>query len=423
MTGPPVAPPGQPPPGQPPPGERPPAEEPGERPRADRAVPPSPRRGARALVLRLHRWAGLGAGAFIAAVSLSGAALVVAPSIDRALHRELWWVGEGPEERVAPSAVLASVRARHPDRRVEALVFEGEPRRSVRAVAGGLQVFLHPRTGEILGERRQDETLEARLVTLHTTLFAGRVGRWLVGASTVVLLSLIPLGLWLWWPTARRAFREGLVLRLRRGWKRAVYDLHDVVGFYASAVLLLVAGTGVIFAYPGIRQLAARVVARVAPVERALEPAPAGGVAGGREPLDLRPGPVLDRVLARVELEVPDAVRTRVALPPPEAERPIRVVALPRDAPHPGATDVLLFDGASGAPLRLDRHADLPLAARLDRLMGPIHLGTLVGWPSRALVFLASVVGASLPITGALIWYPRRRRRRRRTGPKAARSA
>jgi uncharacterized iron-regulated membrane protein len=37
-----------------------------------------------------------------------------------------------------------------------------------------------------------------------------------------------------------------------------------------------------------------------------------------------------------------------------------------------------------------------------------IHVGSILGFPGKVLAFLASLIGASLPITGFLVWYGRK---------------
>jgi uncharacterized iron-regulated membrane protein len=43
-----------------------------------------------------------------------------------------------------------------------------------------------------------------------------------------------------------------------------------------------------------------------------------------------------------------------------------------------------------------------------------IHTATLFGWPTQVLGTLFSLLTASLPVTGVLVWYPRWKRRRAR---------
>ena len=40
-----------------------------------------------------------------------------------------------------------------------------------------------------------------------------------------------------------------------------------------------------------------------------------------------------------------------------------------------------------------------------------IHDGRIWGLPGKIIMFLASLTGASLPVTGFIIWYRKRRKR------------
>ncbi|KKX50092.1 hypothetical protein L950_0212195 [Sphingobacterium sp. IITKGP-BTPF85] len=43
-----------------------------------------------------------------------------------------------------------------------------------------------------------------------------------------------------------------------------------------------------------------------------------------------------------------------------------------------------------------------------------IHLGSILGIPGKMLVFLASLIAASLPVTGFYIWYNRRKKKKKK---------
>ena len=42
-----------------------------------------------------------------------------------------------------------------------------------------------------------------------------------------------------------------------------------------------------------------------------------------------------------------------------------------------------------------------------------IHVGSILGFPGKVMAFLASLIGASLPITGFLVWYGRKFKKRK----------
>lgn len=45
---------------------------------------------------------------------------------------------------------------------------------------------------------------------------------------------------------------------------------------------------------------------------------------------------------------------------------------------------------------------------KLRKMNYDIHVGSILGFPGKVMAFLASLIGASLPITGFLIWYGRK---------------
>lgn len=366
------------------------------------------------VVRRLHRWAGLVAGAVIAVASITGATLVYLPEIDRALNPHLWRVSDGPGAPLPVSALIDIVGERYPERRVNALAFESDPRRPVVVYAGrDFQVLVHPRSGDILGARVPSRTLWGRVEGLHRDLLAGEIGRTIVALSTVVLLIVIILGLWLWWPQTRAKLKPSLWLHFGRGWKRANYDLHNVLGFYSAVVLLFLAATGVMLAYPGLTRSFGQLVFPGAPAAAA----PITSAAQERDepasPSTPRSESVVDLVVAHAARELPGAFRTSIRFPPPRGGplTVIKTMSGPSEAPE---VHRLVYDAWTAELLGITRHSEATAAQKASRLVGRIHLGTVYGWPTKAIAFLVSLIAGALPITGAIVWFPRWRRRRRR---------
>jgi uncharacterized iron-regulated membrane protein len=43
-----------------------------------------------------------------------------------------------------------------------------------------------------------------------------------------------------------------------------------------------------------------------------------------------------------------------------------------------------------------------------------IHVGSILGLPTKIIAFIVSLICASLPVTGFMIWWGRRKRKRRK---------
>ena len=54
-------------------------------------------------------------------------------------------------------------------------------------------------------------------------------------------------------------------------------------------------------------------------------------------------------------------------------------------------------------------------ADRLMRMNYDIHTGAIAGLPGKTLAFLASLIVASLPVTGFLIWWGRKQKSKRKS--------
>jgi uncharacterized iron-regulated membrane protein len=74
-------------------------------------------------------------------------------------------------------------------------------------------------------------------------------GKEIVGLATVAMIIIIITGVWMWAINGRKLF----VINIRKGWKRFLYDLHVVGGLYACLFLLLMAITGLTWSYPKYR--------------------------------------------------------------------------------------------------------------------------------------------------------------------------
>lgn len=84
--------------------------------------------------------------------------------------------------------------------------------------------------------------------TIHTSLFAGDVGEWIIGVSGILLLSNILLGLKLAWPKAG-TWRKTLLTKPAGGRHARLYGWHRKVGLWFAPLALISIGGGVLMAF------------------------------------------------------------------------------------------------------------------------------------------------------------------------------
>ena len=101
-------------------------------------------------------------------------------------------------------------------------------------------VYVDPYTGDVTGEYALTDTLMFTIRKLHGELLFGDVGTKVVELVASWIFVLLLTGLFIWWPKNRFALAGLFTIRVSKG-KRILYrDLHAVIGFWSSSVLLVI---------------------------------------------------------------------------------------------------------------------------------------------------------------------------------------
>ena len=382
------------------------------------AALPSPW-GPRRVVWTIHRWLGLASGTVVFVVALTGAFYAFAPEITELyLHR---YARVSPPAGVRPLAAAALVdRAEAAAERAAGrlpagtrrwLTLSAERDRSVvytvapAGAAGWYEVYVDPYRGEVLIVRDMLWDPLGVLLRAHQTLLLPEaIGRRVVGIAALIFVPSLLTGLVLWFP--RRpgdlgrpgALRRRFTIDLRGRFFRVNYDLHRVLGGYALVVSLILALTGLVWSFAWMDRGVYWIATGGKPTRE-----PAAWRSGPAGPTAARP--VVEHALALAASALPGAARLEVGFPAGPTDA-LSVCASP-EAGTSYRTECLWLDQYTGRQIGLERYRDKDAGERLRAMNYDIHLGRIAGLPGRIAVFLASLVAAGLPITGALIWWNR----------------
>ncbi len=194
-------------------------------------------------VLTVHKWAGLVAGFFLFLLGATGSALVFENGIDRTLNPSLFYVE--PQRVPLPlSDLLARANLADPKDPVSGIRIADAPNQAYEFSSRVRRsIMIDPYSGRILGTRDRERSFARWLHLLHTRFLAGELGELAAGWFSVIMLGLALSGLYLWWP------RKLLAVKTDVSWKRVNFDLHNTLGFYASAVLAMIAFSAVLIAF------------------------------------------------------------------------------------------------------------------------------------------------------------------------------
>ena len=342
----------------------------------------------------VHFGVAIVAGSLIALTGLTGSVLAFRNEIDAALNPSLWKVAPATSLRSLDEIVTAVEATGGPAPRMVLL-----PNRNDRAIlvflvgrgpADRWEVFVDPSTAKVLGRRRFGSAWIERVKQLHVELFAGRVGRMIVGAGGLCSLALGGTGLVLWWRTRPRSpshFR-----------RPAALDVHRRFGIIGLVPTTILAMTGALLIFRPY----------LAPILNHLTgPMPLELVVHSRGDRNLKP-PSLDQIRDQALQAYPDSRVTRLYLPEGIRGTFAARLHLPEDA-NPHGNTAMLFDRYSG---ELIQEHSSRVTSVVQKILWyapyPWHTGDALGLFGRGLVALAGMIPFALLTTGVMWWRSRR---------------
>jgi len=191
-------------------------------------------------IWRWHFYAGLFVIPFILMLSVTGAAYLFKPQLDR--WQERAWQGLPAAEPVDADAQVAAALAAFPGASFHYYRLPEEPG-DAAIVHVGLRngamrdVAVSPQ-GRVIGSANPDDRISAWLAKIHGSLLIGKTGGIIVELAASWAIVMILTGLYLWWPRGRGL--AGVVWpRMMLGRRAALRDLHAVTGFWVSGLALL----------------------------------------------------------------------------------------------------------------------------------------------------------------------------------------
>ncbi|RZL03958.1 MAG: PepSY domain-containing protein, partial [Hymenobacter sp.] len=207
----------------------------------------------RKLIGKLHLWLGLASGLVVLIVSLSGAVFVFQDDI-RDLTQPWRKVAVQAQPMLPPSGLQAAAVRALPGSTASWITYNG-PDRSVAVylstAKGDMYYgFLNPYTGHVLKVQNAQSDFFTLVQYLHMyLLLPPAIGKWIVDIAVITFVIMLVSGIVLWWPRNKAARKQRFSVKWDASPKRRTYDLHNVLGFYASALALVLALSGLCISY------------------------------------------------------------------------------------------------------------------------------------------------------------------------------
>ncbi|WP_415949169.1 PepSY-associated TM helix domain-containing protein [Streptomyces sp. KLOTTS4A1] len=387
----------------------------------------------RALLLRLHFYAGIFVAPFLLVAALTGLVYTFAPQLDQLVYGDQLRVERVAGEPRPLSEQIAAARAAHPEGTLDSVISPPGPEDTTQVVLSVPElgenqrtVYVDPYTAEVKGELTTSwgsTPLTTWLSELHSSLQLGDAGRLYSEVAATWLWVLVAGGLVLWLGRVRGQRAKGargalLPDRGARGVRRT-RSWHAATGVWLALGLLFLSATGLTWSqYAGDRfgQLLDTVKGKAPRLDTALpgaEPAAEGDHAGhgehaghgaaGNETASADPAD-FDTALAVAR----DAGLGGTVQVKPPADSASAWAVAQKDNVWPVRFDSVAIDVDRRVVTAESRWADYPVLAKLTKLGIQAHMGRLFGIVNQ-IALAAIALGLTLVVVwGYRMWWQRR---------------
>lgn len=353
------------------------------------------------MVRKWHLWLGLTAGAITFLVCLSGSLFVFHEEINSYVNRDVIRIsGHYNSARLPVDQILKKLKVSQPDLRLFTYSRYSDLSKTDRIMAmdpaegefmGLTLVYINPYNAEVL--KVNNTYGYFRLIAqFHNSLMLGIAGKYLVAVSVLIFMLQLLGGLILWFPKKWTSVsrKASFSIKINGTGKRLNRDLHNVAGFYSVPLNLLLAITGLLIF---LSQAGGRPQRTKKGKER---PAPSASVSNIS----------LQTAFDQVAQQYPEATLISAFIPTPGS--PVyNLTALQNQDMITYQGKAVFIDAVAGTPAgHMEKMEQMAISKNNLR---KLHIGSWGGTWSKMLMFVTGLIGASLPVTGLIIWLSKKK--------------
>ncbi|WP_373057512.1 PepSY-associated TM helix domain-containing protein [Zunongwangia sp. H14] len=365
---------------------------------------------------KLHLWLGLLSGIIVFLLAVTGCIFVFSAEINEQIRKDELYVI--PEENPLPVSELWQRAQDHigPEMPISWAYIYNSPEKSWVFYAyktnpdaityfGNLEyykaIYINPYTGEILDVYDEEYDFFNIIKFLHwSLLLKTEIGQPIVGWATFIFVIMLISGIILWWPVSRNAAKQRFSFKWKdsTSWKRKNYDLHNILGFYVSSLALILAITGMVWAFTWMKGLVYT----------------AGALSTTPPEIEYKQSnPSAAKIAHPIDVAYHNAVQAYpesngFRFTPASGETGAINVYVQEYEGVYYKSHALQFDQYSGALINIRDYKEKNFGERLIDANYDIHVGAILGIPGKVMMFFASLICGSLPLTGFLVWWKRK---------------
>ncbi|MDR6942451.1 PepSY-associated TM helix domain-containing protein [Mucilaginibacter pocheonensis] len=360
------------------------------------------------IILFCHRWLGFISGLVVFIVSITGCIFCFQDEIQDALH-SYRKVEVQYKPYVDPSILKAEALKDRAGATASYMYYYGIDRPAGVLVNlpknQMLYVYLNPYTGKIIHTENPAKNFFIIVEFIHLyLLLPARVGSLVVGISVIIFMVIMITGLILWWPKRKSDRKRSFNIKWNGRWRRVNYDLHNVLGFYATSIALILSITGLSMVFESVREgiYTTANLGKAYPSEKVIPKSDSLLKAKVNSKF------VIDKAFASAQTRSSKAEMFLI-FDDASTSGTIGITAFAQSL-HYYKSDEYVFEKYTGKLLKQTPHTQKSPGLKMNDMNYDLHVGQIGGLTTKIIAFLASLICASLPITGFIIWWGKRKK-------------
>lgn len=276
--------------------------------------------------------------------------------------------------------------------------------------------YVNPYTGKVLGTYDIKNGFFNIVKMIHWSyLLKESWGKYLTGIPVIIFILMSISGIILWWPKNKAARKQRFKFNWKnvKSWKRKNYDLHNILGFYASVFGLIMSITGLFYAFFVVQAFIYFTFSGGSTVYPDFSKITTTASIEERTPF------TIDKISQTVQKLYPNSYAFSLDLGHPHLDdhtHPNYSVFVQHLSYSYHKNSSLIFDENSGELLHKYDDKDKNFGEKVVAANYDIHVGEILGLPTKIIAFIGSLMIASLPLTGFLIWWGRRKKSKTKNG-------
>lgn len=367
-------------------------------------------------IRQLHLWLGLISGLFVCFLGITGCILAFEREIEN-ITQPYRFAKIEQRTMMPPSSLRKIADKALPGKHAHSVGYQAGKASQVVYFAESPAyywiVFLNPYSGEVLKVKNMEDDFFRIMIMGHYYLWLPPdIGQPILATATLMFLCLLISGLVLWWPKNKAASKKRFSIKWNAKWKRVNYDLHNVLGFYMTWILIFIAISGLIMGFQWFAKSVYWVSSggkQMIQFEESYSDTTLVNSAVGKKPaMDILWAKTLNglpRFKGGIEVHVPENAKSAIE------------VAINPDTDTYWKADYLYYDQYTLKEMEVSHSygklANASIADKIMRMNYDIHIGAIAGLPGKIIAFLASLIAASLPITGFIIWRGKKKKQQK----------